>query len=88
MRSLWRRLAVQWLGGEGSEALAGDSAILDLIMARDRDASRAFDVQRAPGVSHRALTAPREPMLTVAQPGAETPPEEVLSPPSPDRNAR
>jgi hypothetical protein len=29
MRSLWRILALQWLGGDGSEALTGDSAILE-----------------------------------------------------------
>jgi hypothetical protein len=29
MRSLWRILAVQWLGGDGSEALTGDSTILE-----------------------------------------------------------
>jgi hypothetical protein len=29
MRSLWRILAMQWLGGEGSEALTADSAILE-----------------------------------------------------------
>jgi len=29
MRSLWRILALQWLRGNGSEALTGDSAILE-----------------------------------------------------------
>ena len=29
MRSLWRILALQWLGGDGSEALIGDSTILE-----------------------------------------------------------
>ena len=29
MRSLWRILALQWLGGDGSEALTGDSTILE-----------------------------------------------------------
>ena len=29
MRSLWRILAVQWLGGDGSEALTEDSGILE-----------------------------------------------------------
>ncbi len=29
MRSLWRILALQWLGGEGSEALTADSAVLE-----------------------------------------------------------
>jgi hypothetical protein len=29
MRSLWRIPALQWLGGDGSEALTEDSAILE-----------------------------------------------------------
>ena len=29
MRSLWRILALQWLGGDGSEALTADSTILE-----------------------------------------------------------
>ena len=29
MRSLWRILALQWLGGDGSEALTRDSTILE-----------------------------------------------------------
>ena len=29
MRSLWRILALRWLGGDGSDALTADSAILD-----------------------------------------------------------
>ncbi len=29
MRSLWRILALQWLRGDGSEALTADSAILE-----------------------------------------------------------
>ena len=33
MRSLWRVLALQWLGGDGSEALTGDSTVLDLCSA-------------------------------------------------------
>jgi hypothetical protein len=32
MRSLWRFMASQWLGGEGSEVLTGDSALLDLLL--------------------------------------------------------
>ena len=29
MRSLWRILALEWLGGDGTEALTGDSTILE-----------------------------------------------------------
>ncbi len=31
MRSLWRILAAEWLGGEGSAALCGHSSPLDLF---------------------------------------------------------
>jgi hypothetical protein len=54
MRSLWRILALQWLGGDGSEALTGDSAILEGVLedARPMD---AFDVRREPQVSRHAM---------------------------------
>jgi hypothetical protein len=58
MRSLWRRLALQWLGGEGSEALTEDSAVLDMIFADQARAAPSFEVQRAAGVSHQALMSP------------------------------
>ena len=49
MRSLWRILALQWLGGEGSEALTGDSALLDILMMREHERTiYAFDVRRSP----------------------------------------
>ena len=35
MRSLWRILALQWLGGEASEALTGDSTILRACCAAE-----------------------------------------------------
>jgi hypothetical protein len=35
MRSLWRILALQWLGGDGSEALTEDSAILEGLPYRE-----------------------------------------------------
>ncbi|HJU18928.1 MAG TPA: hypothetical protein VJ770_20935 [Stellaceae bacterium] len=31
MRSLWRLMARQWLGGESSERLTGDSVLADLL---------------------------------------------------------
>jgi hypothetical protein len=58
MRSLWRRLALQWLGGEGSEALTEDSAVLDMIFADQARAAPSFEVQRAAGVSHHAMMSP------------------------------
>ena len=33
MRSLWRMLALRWLGGHGSEALAGNSTMLEALMS-------------------------------------------------------
>ena len=55
MRSVWRTLALQWLGGEGSEALTADSAILDMMFGEHARTKQAFDVQRAAEVSHRAM---------------------------------
>jgi hypothetical protein len=58
MRSLWRILALQWLGGEGSEALTEDSGSLEMF-AGEPMASHAFDVRRAPGASvQQPATAP------------------------------
>ena len=59
MRSLWRILALQWLGGEGSEALTGDSTVLESLMFGEHArATPAFDVRRAPEVSHQAMMWP------------------------------
>lgn len=56
MRSLWRIMALQWLGGRASEALTADSAILEGLFrgGRARDIG-AYDVRPEPRVSHRAL---------------------------------
>jgi hypothetical protein len=75
MRSLWRILALQWLGGEGSEALTGDSTVLEsLMLGEHARAIHAFDVQRASGVSHRAMMSPGAECKSVP----ETASEEVL----------
>ena len=56
MRSLWRLLASQWLGGEGSEVLTGQATVLDIVLSGEPSQSaQTFDVRRAPGVSHRAM---------------------------------
>jgi hypothetical protein len=56
MRSLWRMIATRWLGGQGSEALIGDSAVLDLLMTGESaQASLTFKVRRRSGVSHEAM---------------------------------
>jgi hypothetical protein len=55
MRSLWRMLALQWLGGEGSEALARDSDVLDMLTGEHKRAIDAFDIQRIAGISHQAM---------------------------------
>jgi hypothetical protein len=61
MRSLWRILALQWLGGEGSEALTDDSAVFDILMVWEHErAIRAFHVQRQSGVSHDAMMSPSQ----------------------------
>lgn len=66
MRSLWRALAVQWLGGKGSEALTGASALLDMLGTEKPE--RTFDVRREPGVSHHAMmvSSDRTPNLEAA----------------------
>jgi hypothetical protein len=58
MRSLWRVLALQWLGGVGSEALEGESTVLELFGEPVGAVLQAFDVRREPGVSHRAMMSP------------------------------
>ena len=85
MRSLWRILALQWLGGRASEALTADSAILEGFF-RDVDSrpTGAYDVRPELQVSHRALTS--------AAPGHQTAPEipseEVLRSGPPNRSTR
>jgi hypothetical protein len=59
MRSLWRILALQWLGGEGSEALTGDSTILEgVLRGEDARPIDSFDVRREPQVSRQAMMVP------------------------------
>ena len=56
MRSLWRALALQWLGGEGSETLAGNWTVRDILFCDEpAPAMQVFDVRREPGVSHDAM---------------------------------
>jgi hypothetical protein len=85
MRSLWRILALQWLGGDGSEALTGDSAILEgLLYGGERRPMRTFDVRREPQVSRQAM------MVTSSEPRSdpEIPAEEALRSGSPGRYSR
>lgn len=59
MRSLWRILAMQWLGGNGSEGLAEESTVLEsLISGEPPQPSLAFSVRREPVVSHHAMLSP------------------------------
>ena len=59
MRSLWRILASQWLGGESSEALTEDSTILDgLVHGDDKRLTHTFEVRREPQVSRYAMMLP------------------------------
>src|SRR5262249_14221607 len=59
MRSLWRILALQWLGGDGSEALTEGSAILEGLLRSHERPMRAFDVRREPQASRQAMMFPR-----------------------------
>ena len=83
MRSLWRILAQQWLGGDVSEALTGESAILEGLLG-ERLPMAAFDVRREPQVSRQAMmVTAREP-----RPDPEIPAEEAARSESPDRCSR
>ena len=85
MRSLWRILALQWLGGDGSEALTGDSAILEgLLYSGDAWPMRAFDVRRESQVSRQAIMVwgPERPL------DPEIAAEEALRPGSTGRYSR
>jgi hypothetical protein len=61
MRSLWRIMAANWLGGEGSAALSGESSPLDFF---DRDLwsikRKSFFAELGSGVSHGAMLIARE----------------------------
>jgi hypothetical protein len=57
MRSLWRMIALRWLGGQGSGALTDDSALLDLLTSGERAPPVGFEVSRRSGVSHQAMNA-------------------------------
>jgi hypothetical protein len=59
MRSLWRCMAVQWLGGQGSEVLTGDSALLDLLPTAQ--AVAVFRVTRDRQSRAGAVAAPSVP---------------------------
>jgi hypothetical protein len=85
MRSLWRILALQWLGGDGSDALTGDSTILEgLLDGGDARSMGAFNVRREPQVSRQAM------MVTGPGPRSdpEIPMEEALRSEPPGRYSR
>ncbi len=85
MRSLWRILALQWLGGDGSEALTGDSAILEgLLYGGNARPVRAFDVRRDPQVSRHAILATNPERRS----GPETAAEGALRPGATGRYSR
>jgi hypothetical protein len=49
-------IASRWLGGKGSDALTGDSTLLDLLIESNRQPTPSvFEVRREPAVSHRAM---------------------------------
>jgi len=85
MRSLWRLLALQWLGGEASEALTGDSTILEgLLRGGHARPIRTFDVRREPQVSRHAMMVPDLERLS----DREIPTEEALRSGMPGRYSR
>jgi hypothetical protein len=70
MRSLWRMIAARWLGGRGSDALTGDTALLDLLIHEDGNTRPGFLVRRQSEVSHRAMMSQQD--------GAQSEREKVL----------
>ncbi len=61
MRSLWRMIAARWLGGQATDALTGDAALLDLLTPVDANAPPPFVVRRHAEVSHRAMMSQQDP---------------------------
>jgi hypothetical protein len=62
MRSLWRKLALRWLGGRGSEALTGDSALFDMLTrGQHLRTDLAVCIRRETGVFHHAMMPPHDP---------------------------
>jgi len=59
MRSLWRMIAARWLGGQASDGLTGDTALLDLLTPED-GAPPAFLVRRQTAASHRAMMSQQD----------------------------
>jgi hypothetical protein len=55
MRSMWRDLALQWLGGEASEGLTEESSFLDRFPLAPETGMPAILVTRTGGVSYAAL---------------------------------
>jgi hypothetical protein len=68
MRSLWRMIALRWLGGQGSGALTDDSALLDLLTSGERAPPIGFAVSRRSLVSHRAINSREAPGQAAAEP--------------------
>ncbi len=48
-------MAARWLGGEVSEALTGDTSLLDVITQTGTQLEPAFLVRRQSEISHRAM---------------------------------
>ena len=59
MRSLWRELALEWLGGEASEALTVDSSFLFRFAVTAETPSPRVRVTRLDGVSDQAVLRAR-----------------------------
>jgi hypothetical protein len=67
MGSIWRDMALQWLGGDGSAALAADSRFHDRFALGADMLPPAFRVTRVGEVSHAAMRrAAAEPSPPVA----------------------
>jgi hypothetical protein len=59
MHSLWRILALQWLGGEGSDALAADATLDGILTSGERaQVAGGFDVQRQSAAPRQTSVSP------------------------------
>ena len=61
MLSLWRMMAVRWLGGRPSEAMSGDTALIELLIQGSGSEPTAFLVRRQSEVSHQAMMSGHDP---------------------------
>src|SRR5579883_1415012 len=86
MRSLWKSLAVRWLGGRASEALVGEITPLELLLSEAAPTAPTFAVRRLAAVSPRALLPQQPPAALHGVAAADDP--ATPAPVAPEQRAR